>query len=147
VFVHFRTRDELVAELVAEIGRTVSDRLAALDSDSPHLDDVLRAHMAALGENEALYARLLSEASSLPLSARAYVFALQSGIASRLRLAYERAQKRGEVRKLDPVALSNIWIALTNHYLINRDLFAPGTSVIATCGDQLRGAFLKLIHV
>ena len=147
VFVHFRTRDELVAELVAEIGRSMSERLAALDSDAPHVDDVLRAHLAALGEHEVLYARLLNDASSLPLSARAYVFALQSGIASRLRLAYQRAQARGEVRKLDPVVLCNIWIALTNHYLVNRDLFAPGASVIAACGDQLRGEFSKLIDL
>jgi AcrR family transcriptional regulator len=146
VFVHFRTREDLVSELVSEVGRAITERLAALDQQAPSLDDVLRAHLTALAENEALYARLLGEAASLPLSARAYVFALQSGIALRMRNAYARAQAQGEVRKLDPVTLSNLWVALTNHYLMHRDLFAPGASVIEACGDRLRHEFMALIR-
>jgi AcrR family transcriptional regulator len=146
VFVHFRTRDELVAELVAEIGRTISTRLAAQATDEPDLAEMLDAHLVALGDNEVLYSRLLCEASTLPLSARAQVVALQSGIAWRLRAAYQRALARQTVRDIDPVALSNIWISLTNHYLMNRDLFAPEGSVIEKCGAEIKAHFLSLIQ-
>jgi AcrR family transcriptional regulator len=146
VFLHFRTRDALVAELVSEVGRTVSERLAMLASETPSLPEVLDAHLTALGENEVLYARLLGDASSLPLSARGRVFALQSGIAFRLRGAYQRERATGAVREIDPVALGNIWISLTNHYLLNRDLFAPGASVVAKCGPAIKAQLLELLR-
>lgn len=146
VFVHFRTRDMLVAELVAEIGRTMSQRLAEVPTDTPGISEVLDAHLAALAEHEVLYTRLLREATSLPAAARAQVFALQSGIAWRLRAALARDVARGTARAMDPVALANVWIALTNHYLMNRDLFAPGASVIAARGAELKAQLLAILQ-
>jgi AcrR family transcriptional regulator len=149
VFVHFRTRDVLVTELVAEVGRVVSARLNELETAEPSIAEVLNAHLTALQENEVLYARLLCEASTLPLAARAQIFALQSGIAWRLRSAYVRAResaRKGRVLDIDPVTLSNIWISLTNHYLMNRDIFAPNASVIAERGPDIKAQFLKLVE-
>lgn len=145
VFVHFPTRDALVAELVAEVGRTMSDDLARHSGDDPSIAAVLDAHLAALAAHETLYARIIAEASTLPPAVRAQVFALQSGIAFRLRGAWERARANGAVRNLDPAVLASIWISLTNHYLMNRDLFAPGGSVIAQCGATLKAQVLALV--
>jgi AcrR family transcriptional regulator len=146
IFVHFRTRDALVDELVEEVGRAMSQRLADIPDDTPGVSDVLDAHLAALAEHEVLYARLLREATALPPAARARVFALQSGIAWRLRAAHARDVARGAARAIDPVALANTWIALTNHYLMNRDLFAPGASVIAARGAELKAQWLQIIR-
>jgi AcrR family transcriptional regulator len=134
VFLHFPTREALVAEMIAEVGRAMSLALAAQDSHQPTLAQVMDAHLQALAHKEALYARILGEAATLPLS----------GVASRLRAAYARSPK-GSVREIEPVALANIWISLTNHYLLNRDLFAPGGSVIATRGHEIRQQVLSLI--
>lgn len=146
VFVHFRTRDALVAELVEEVGRAMTQRLAEMPSDTPGVADVLDAHLAALAEHELLYARLLREATSLPPAARARVFALQSGVAWRLRAAHGRDVERGLARAMNPVALANSWIALSNHYLMNRDLFAPHASVIAARGAELKAQLLEIIR-
>jgi AcrR family transcriptional regulator len=157
VFVHFPTRDALVIELVAEVGRAISQQLASLDhndvesaSSEKHwatLPEVLSAHLAALAQHEVLYSRLLCEAAVLPLSARAHIFALQSGIACRLRAAYSRALAQGSVRALDSITLSNMWIGLTNHYLLNRELFAPDASVIEKFGATLQAQLLALIQL
>lgn len=146
VFVHFRNRDALVAELVEEIGRAMSQRLADIPNDLPGLCEVLDAHLAALARHEVLYARLLCEATALPPAARARLFALQSGIAWQLRTAYARDVARGAARDMNPVALANIWISLTNHYLMNRDLFAPGESVVAARGAELKAQWLEIIR-
>ena len=146
VFVHFRTRDALVAELVEEIGRAMSQRLAEIPNESPGVGEVLDAHLAALARHEVLYARLLCEATTLPPAARARLFALQSGIAWRLRTAYAREVARGAARAMDPVMLANTWIALTNHYLMNRDLFAPDASVVAARGAELKAQWLEIIR-
>jgi AcrR family transcriptional regulator len=146
VFLHFRTRDALVVELVEEIGRAMSQRLADIPDDTPGVGDVLDAHLAALARHEVLHARLLCEVTSLPPAARARLFALQSGVAWRLRTAYARDVERGAARAMDPVALANIWIALTNHYLMNRDLFAPGASVVAVRGADLKAQWLEIVR-
>ena len=146
VFVHFPTRDALVAELVEEVGRAMTQRLADMPDDGPGVAGVIDAHLAALATHEVLYARLLREATTLPLAARARVFALQSGIGWRLRAALARDVARGAARAIDPVALSNTWIALSNHYLMNRDLFAPGASVIVARGAELKAQLLELIR-
>ena len=146
VFVHFPTRDALVTELVEEIGRAISQRLAEVPTDAPGVSEVVDAHLSALAEHEELYACLLREAAALPLVARARLFALQAGIAWRLGQAHARDLARGAARAMDPIALGNTWIALTNHYLMNRDLFTPGASVIAARGPELKATFLEILR-
>lgn len=147
VFVHFRSRDDLVDALVQELGRAISQRLAELADDGAEtgVAEVLDAHLAALAEFEALAACVLRESATLPPAARARVFALQSGVAWRLRHALERDVARGRARAIEPLTLSNVWIALVNHHLIHRDLFAPGASVIAARGADLKAQLLSLL--
>jgi AcrR family transcriptional regulator len=146
VFVHFANRDALVEALVAEIGDAMSQRLAHLPAETCGVAEVIDAHLLALAAHEPIYTRLLREATALPPSARARVFALQSAVGSRLRQAHARDVERGTARAMDPVALANVWIALTNHYLINRDLFAPGHSVMAQRGAELKAQMLAVLQ-
>ncbi len=145
VFVHFPTRDALVIEMVNEIGSIISARLAAIPSDAMGLSDILDAHLAALADQEVYLCRILQEAIGLPPSARALLFALQSGVAAKIGKGLARDVANGLARPFDPVALSNMWIALTNHYLINRDLFAPDASVIARHGSVLKSQLLAVV--
>lgn len=146
VFVHFPTREALVVELINAIGSAITARLAAFPS-SADLAQVLDAHLAALRDHEALLCRLLRETSLLPPTARALLFAFQSGVASRIRSGLARDVGNGKARAFDAVALANIWIALTNHYLMNRDLFAPGASVIAAQGDMLKRHLMAIVEI
>lgn len=146
VFVHFPTREALVEQLVVEIGTAISLQLLPPGAE-PSVADVLDAHLQALEGHEVLYARLLTEAASLPPAARARVFALQSGIAYRLRQAVEREVAQGQARSLDATLLANSWIALSNHYLMHRDLFAPGGSVMTLHRAALKSWLLELLRI
>jgi len=146
IFVHFATRDALVIEIVKAIGSSLTDHLARMSSDSFGLDQFLDAHLAVLREAEELHSALLQEMSRLPASARAYVMAMQSGVSARLGRALQIDIDKGLARPFDKVALANIWIALTNHYLLNRDLFAPGESVIVRHGAALKSQLLAIVE-
>jgi hypothetical protein len=39
----------------------------------------------------------------------------------------------------------NTWVGLINYYLMNRDLFAPGESVISRYGQRLVEHYMNLI--
>ena len=147
VFVHFPTRAALVVEMVNEIGSIIAARLAAIPSNAMGLADILEAHLAALEDQEVFLSRMLQEMSILPPAARALLFALQSGVAAKMRSGLAHDVANGSAREFDPVALSNIWIALTNHYLINRDLFAPYGSVIARHGGDLKSQLLGIVRL
>ena len=113
VFVHFRTP----RRAGCRTGRGNRPRHIATSGRHPQRHPRRRRGtrrvLAALARHEVLYARPLCEATTLPPAARARLFALQSGIAWRLRTAYARDVVRGAARDLDPAALANTWIALT----------------------------------
>ena len=115
-----------------------------MPDDTPGVGEVLDAHLAALAAHEVLYARLLCEATTLAAGrARA---AVRAAIRYRLAAArprYARDVARGAARAMDPVALANTWIALTNHYLMNRDLFAPGAERDRGARRRAQGAVAR----
>ena len=82
VFVHFATREALVFELVRTIGSELTDRLSSLSDHDSALGPLLEAHLSVLADQEELYAAMLREMVTLPANARAYIFALQSGVAA-----------------------------------------------------------------
>jgi len=106
---------------------------------------VLRAHLRVLAEFEPFYARLVTEAPLLPPKVRSTLLMLHAAMSQRLFLALERERKAGRARRLERPLLFNTWIGLVHHYLVNRDLFAAGASVIAEQGDTLVQHFMTLV--
>lgn len=145
VFLHFPKRDELVIAVIDEFARRLAAEFRqALERDLG-LRAVLQAHLRALAEFEPFYARLVTEAPLLPPKVRGTLLMLQAYVSGQLFLAAERERKAGRVRKLERHLLFNTWIGLVHHYLVNRDVFASGDSVIAEQGDALVHHFMTLM--
>jgi AcrR family transcriptional regulator len=145
VFVHFPTRDELVSEVVAGCVGRAARRIHEASGDGLEVREVLEAHLAAIGEDEALYARLVMEAPLLPEGARHTLLGVQSAISHHLGKAVRREIDAGRLREVPLPFLFNTWLGLVNHYLANRDLFAPGGSVVERHGEWLVSHFLGLL--
>jgi AcrR family transcriptional regulator len=137
VFAHFPSRGELVGHVVAEFGQKVSDLTHERARSGRGLRAVLEAHLAAVAENESLYARLVTEGALLPAQARLALIAINSAVS--LHMAEAAA---GVV---PPHLLFNTWIGLVHYYLANRDLFAPGGSVIERHGVELVNHYIGLV--
>ena len=145
VFVHFTTREELVAAVVSDRGRAVMDRIHQAAGKPQGLRVVLEAHVAGLAEHEAFYARLVAESPALPPYARHMLFGIQAATSHHLRQVAEPAMEAGQLRQVPFHLLFNTWIGLVNHYLVNRDLFAPDASVLATHGEALIDHYMALL--
>ncbi|MEN8235453.1 MAG: helix-turn-helix domain-containing protein [Actinomycetota bacterium] len=146
VFVHFPTREHMVEAVVAEHASRVALRLHELARDGIAVRDVLEAHLAGLGEHEAFYARLVMEGPLLPDYPRATLLGIQSAISAHLAEAAEREMAAGTIRAMPVHLLFNTWLGLVHHYLSNRDLFAPGESVVERWGPTLLDHYLGLIR-
>ena len=146
VFLHFPTREDLVVAVVDSHVERVAARLHELAGDGVTVEDVLSAHLAGLGEHEAFYSRLVMEGPSLPPLARATLLGIQSAISAHLAQAAEKAMAAGEIREMPVYLLFNTWLGLVHHYLGNRELFAPGESVLDRWGPTLLDHYLGLLR-
>ena len=145
LFVHFGSRDELVAAAVEEFAGGVVRRIHQLTEGSAGVREVLEAHLEGLSEHEDFYVRLVMEGPVLPPYARSTLVGIQSAIAFHLEIAARRDLAAGRLRRMELPLLFNTWLGLLHHYLSNRDLFAPGESVLARRGRELLDHYMSLI--
>jgi AcrR family transcriptional regulator len=145
IFAHFATREALVTAVVAEFAERVVVRIHDLVEAKASLRQVLAAHLAGLSQHEAFYARLITEGPSLPSTARATLIGIQSATAFHIAAAAEREMDSSQIRRVPIPLLFNTWIGLIHHYLVNRDLFAPGASVLEQRGAELLEHYLGLL--
>jgi len=145
VFVHFPKRDDLVIAVIDEFGRRLATEFRGAFENELGLRAVLRAHLRVLSELEPFYARLVTEAPLLPLKVRSTLLMLHAGVAREIFIALERERKAGRARKFEKPMIFNTWIGLVHHYIVNRDLFASGDSVIAERGESLINHFMTLV--
>jgi AcrR family transcriptional regulator len=145
VFLHFPTRDDLVVAVIDEFGRRLAAEFRQAFEHDLGLRAVLHAHLRVLAEFEPFYARLVTEAPLLPPKVRSTLMLLHAAVSYELFVARERERKLGRARKIERPLLFNTWIGLVHHYLVNRDVFATGNSVIAEQGDTLVNHFMALV--
>ncbi len=145
VFVHFPSREDLMTEVVDELARDITDTIHARVHVGGSLRDALTAHLDGLAEHEDAIRWLLIET---PLSPRGFHLAwvgMQSAISVHLAEAAARDIEAGRVREMPIDLLFNTWIGLVHHYVINRELFAPGRSVLRVHGAELLEHFMGLV--
>lgn len=145
LFAHFGTQEGLVAAVIEDAGTAIAGRLHELSRSGATVREVLTAHLAALGEREDFYSRLVSEAPGLSTRARDSLVMIQSAIAFHLSPAVEAGILALSIRPMPLHLLFNTWIGLVHHYLANRELFAPGASVIERRGPELLDHFMSMI--
>lgn len=142
VFAHFTSQESLIEAVVSHYGARIALRTHELARRGGGLDQVLRAHLEGISEFEPFYTRLVIENRLLPQDARDALVGIQAAISFHFSQAIsDRPGTNGVPQHL----LFNLWIGLVHHYLANGDLFAPAGQVIATHGDALIDAYLRLL--
>ena len=145
VFAHFKTREALIGAVIEETVVSAADRVRHELKLARNTHDVLHVHLAALSEHEGLYANIIAERASLPENVQARLTEVNSGVASYLLASLERERKDRPL-KVEPHFAFNCWLALVHYYVLNRDLFAPGRSVLAERADALVRNYLAMIR-
>ncbi|HTX72943.1 MAG TPA: TetR/AcrR family transcriptional regulator [Rectinemataceae bacterium] len=143
VFLHFRSQEELLAAVIEDFGMRIAARLHELATRGAGLRSVLEAHLQGLAENEDFYARLVSESPTLPRQARITLTMIQSTISQHFEEALAAMSTAGPRPALH--LMFNTWIGLIHHYVVNRDSFAPGQSVLLQKGPELLDFYVGLI--
>jgi len=147
VFLHFDTQEALISAIIEDFGFRMATRTHELAGASGSVKEILSAHLQGIREQEGFYTRLVIEASQLPGAARNALISIQSAISFHISQAAQREMDAGSIKHMPVALLFNTWIGLVHYYLSNGDLFAPGKSVIETCGPMLLEHFNDLISI
>jgi AcrR family transcriptional regulator len=145
VFVHFPTREALIEAVVSDFGTRMAQRMYDTVEAGAGVREVLAAQLAALQEGEELYGRIVTEISVLPDAARRALLGVQSAASSLLYVAAEREVIAGTIRLVPMHLLFNTWMGLVQYYVADRDLFAPGASVLERKGEELLDHYMSLL--
>lgn len=141
VFLHFRTQEELISQVVELYCGKIAARTHELASSGCSLRDILSAHLDGIAEFECFYSRLVNENRFLPTGARDAWIGLQSAIS----LHFSQAVDREVKKDISCALLFNLWIGLVHHYLANGDLFAPEGNVLRRYGETLIESYMTLV--
>src|SRR5438034_8963279 len=83
VFLHFPKRDDLVIAVIDEFGRRLGVEFRQALEQDLGLRAVLRAHLRVLAEFEPFYARLVTEAPTMPPNVRISHLILHAAVSQR----------------------------------------------------------------
>ncbi|WP_455382640.1 TetR/AcrR family transcriptional regulator [Salinispira pacifica] len=139
LFVHFPRREDLQQEVISRTGTRIARALhEAAAVAHGEVRQILRAHLRAIAGEEAFYAHLLIEGPLLGFEARSALVGVQSAVAHHL-------FAEGGLKLDDSAIWFNTWLGLVHHYILNRDLFAPGGSVVDRYGEHLIEHFAGIL--
>ena len=145
IFVHFKSQEAMIEEVVAVYGQKIALRTHALAQSCGSLPELLRAHLDGIMEFEPFYTRLVIENRLLPPGARDSFLAVQSAISFHFSQVMQRGRESARKDEIPSYLLFNMWIGLIHYYLANGDLFAPEGHVIRRYGEALIQGFMKLL--
>lgn len=145
IFLHFPTKDDLIICILENFGNEVTTLLHALVEESKSISDILKAHLSVIEKHEDFYNKLISENKLLPLETQNILITIQSSISFHLNKVIEKEKSNYTIKDLPNYFIFNTWIGLIHHYIQNKNLFSPNSSVIKRYSDELIKNFLELI--
>ncbi|MDQ8204365.1 TetR/AcrR family transcriptional regulator [Pelagicoccus sp. SDUM812003] len=147
IFVHFKTRQEVVMSVVEAFGAELSERIEACVGRRQRLRSILLAFVEALKPYERFYTELLQISSKLPKGVQGSLLMLQNGFSYFLLPAVEREVGKGRFERLKEAGVVNSWFALLHYYLMNRDWYVEQGGVLEELGPRIIDEYLALIDV
>lgn len=145
VFVHFKTREELILSVVERFGDRLAAEMGKRFVEDMALKDLLKAHVSVLSDFEDFYMRLISESQTLPPKVRSIVYSMNASLSYRFFRAAQVLMKEGKIKKIEQAYFFNTWMALINYYILNRDLFSDKTPILKEQGELIIRHFFNLI--
>lgn len=146
IFVHFRTRDELLVHVCGRFLATLDARTRQGLRGCAGLETFLTAHLEAIATHETLYTRLLQELSSLPPEVRALTLETQSAVSIHLKMVLRRGEEFLALDPSDYPFLFNAWMGTLTYYLLNRDNFTTSEHLLKEQGNEIVAQFLRLVQ-
>ncbi|HOO96745.1 MAG TPA: TetR/AcrR family transcriptional regulator [Caldisericia bacterium] len=145
VFLHYPTKEKLITSAMMKFADDVTTRMRKLTNCDMGLKSLLLAHLDVLCEFEDIYTKFIAETPHMSEEMRVTLITVQGAISHTLYVTAKREIEKGVIKPFPMDMLFNSWIGLVHHYLLNKELFAPGRSVIKERGNSLVDHFFEMV--
>jgi len=145
IFVHFKTKEDLLHCAAERFFREVDERMRALVSTHGDFETMLKEFLSIVVEHEPFYLRVITETDTLPPHTAAGLLAMRATNARYFEAAVKREIRQGRIRALSPRMMFGAWRGLVYYYLHEGALLPPGESALRRHKNELAEFFISLI--
>lgn len=146
LFVHFPTRDNLVAEVIASTLGDMAVRLHAGQKSSTSFEALIDHLLEEFAGQEKIYGHVLRQIDQLPSIARSTLLSIQTALSMQLFDAYNEQKSDLKLKSIRQDQLFIVWSGIVNHYILHRSLLAEGECVLRERKDEIKELFLTLLN-
>ncbi len=147
IFVHFKTRQEIVLKVIDDFGVELSVHITKSVGHSRTPRSILLSFTKALTKFEAFYIELLLVLPKLPENVQGSLLLVQNGFAHYLLPAVKREMEEAKFKRLGESGIMNSWFALLHYYMTNRNWYAPNKSLLKKLGKKIVNEYLELLNI
>jgi AcrR family transcriptional regulator len=147
IFVHFKTRQDIVLAVIERFGAALRERVYLCAEGEHTTESLLLAFIDSLTEFEDFYSELLLVLPKLPEAVQGSILIVQNALAYPLLPLLRKSIGSERFDQLGESTLMNTWFALLHYYLGNRSWFAPEGSVLKQRGERIVQEYLNLIKI
>ena len=147
LFVHFKTREDIVFHVIDRFGLRLSEEIDRKTSRSRKAKSILMSFVATLAEYEAFYTELVLIAPKLPDSVQSALFMVQNGFSNYLLPSIRREMDPERSRQLSEPCILNAWFGLLHYYLMNRKWYVKDGLYLSQKGEEIVNQYLLLLNI
>jgi len=145
LFLHFKTKEALIVEIVDNEMETVSRQIHELSRHAEDLEQLLAEYLDFLEEREDLFSVLARELPFYKGELRRKILYRESIIRSRFYQAIEDGIEKKIYRKCNISSVITFLFATLNYYLSLKPIFVEEGSVIRKFGNDIKSTFMMML--
>lgn len=147
IFVHFKTRQDIVLNVIDEFGKELSRHIDKSIDTNRGARETLLSFTRALSKFENFYVELLQVLPKMPEAVQGAFLLLQNGFSYKLLPAIESEISENRRKQLSESGILNTWFALLHYYLMNRDWYTESGNLLDTMETKLVDDYLTLVGI
>ena len=143
LFSHFQNKETLILEVIDNEMREIGEAIQELVSQAEGVEDILAKYLDLIIQEEQFFAVLAKEKPFYPLELRRKIIFRESIIRSYI---FKKISEEKSYLSDEEITASLNWLfAIIDYYLVSRELFTSGQSVINKFRNSILKTFRKLI--
>lgn len=145
LFLHFKTRETLIMEIIRDELVTLTDDMHLLLDRASDLKELLTIYLDYLEKDELFFAVIARELPFYPPELRREIFFTESGVRGYFYLILEGGIKNGRYKEQDITMSVTFLFGTISYILANRESLNPRGSVIKVKKKEIIKNFLTYI--
>lgn len=146
LFLHFKTRELLILEIIRDLLISVTDKLYLLLEKVSDIEELLSIYLDYIASEEPFFSVLARELPFYPPELGREIFFTESGVRGYFYQTLEEGVKKGLYKEVDITMTITFLFGTISYLLANKEMINPGGSVIMVKKREIIENFITYIN-